>query len=228
MFDFLVDIVPRDEIKPKPASESMGHDMSSLPSTSNTAAPSTSTSTAPASSVVIVKDNPPATDPKPVAMVANDQIQYYIQLAQQQQQQQQQQAATIVNAGNLANQLPQIAQQSALGSNIILAGPNIIQQQPQVMTLGAANQMQMQLVQLPSGEVAQIPMQQLQQICRQMQMPQQQPIIIQQPTMQCIQSPGNNIFLTQQQLQQLQNQQTHQVQQQQQHQIQLQNSGKQE
>jgi hypothetical protein len=201
MFDFLVDIVPRDEIKPKPgssgSSESVGHDMSNQPSTSNTAAPSTSTATAPASSVVIVKDDP-LTDSKPVAMV-NDQIQYYIQMAQQQQQQQQ--AAAIVNTGNLTNQLPQITQQSTLGSNIILAGPNIIQQQPQVMTLGAANQMQMQLVQLPSGDVAQIPIhlnqQQLQQICRQMQMqqqPQQQPIIIQQPTMQptIIQSPGKS------------------------------------
>jgi len=169
-FDFLIDIVPRDELKP-------------------------------------------ATPGKPEApgKGIQDQLSYYVQLAQQQQQQQQQMSQ---NTNTTQAQVVQSAssggvQTITVGNNQQQnASPQIIQLQPQQMTSQTAPPpggiQIVQQIMTPSGEIQQIPIQlspqQLQVIRSQMIGGTTQPIVIQTAPIQAI----NTVAPQQQQLQQTQ------------------------
>jgi len=160
-FDFLIDIVPRDELKPAPASAK------------------------------------PETPSKGI----QDQLSYYVQLAQQQQQQQQMTQSGGTTQAQGQAQVVQTAssggvQTITVGNNQQQVAPQIIQLQPQQMTTQSAPPpggiQIVQQIMTPSGEIQQIPIQlnqhQLQVIRSQMIGGTTQPIVIQTAPIQAINS----------------------------------------
>lgn len=119
-FDFLIDIVPRDEIKTKKETDGV----------------------------------------KPtVAAVNNEQEQYFLQLAQALQTNQTQQPSFLTGTPGIQLQQPVVTQHQQQDNNILHATTNQTQQQPTLNVIN--NQMLLQQVVSPTGEITNVPVNQM-------------------------------------------------------------------